>query len=111
MNTSKRLLSGLLPALLCFLSGLAWAQSTQDSAEDDTDQPVHHFHHRHHHHDSGDQIVNVGGDAHLADGQHSDSVVSIFGSAISEGTAGDVVSVLGATRVTGPVTEDAVAIF
>jgi uncharacterized RDD family membrane protein YckC len=111
MNISKQLSSVLLPALLCIASGLAWAQnSNQDDVDDDTDQPVRlHHHHGHHGHDN--EIVNVGGDSHLGEGQHSDSVVSIFGSATSEGVAGQVVSVFGSTRVTGPVTDDAVAVF
>ena len=38
-------------------------------------------------------------------------MVSIFGSSTSEGEAGDVVSILGNTRVTGPVGDSAVAVL
>ena len=38
-------------------------------------------------------------------------VVSVFGSSTSEGEAGNVVSVLGDTRVTGEVTENTVAVL
>jgi len=55
--------------------------------------------------------MSVGSDAHLAAGSHADRWYRFFGSAISEGEAGQVVSVFGATRVSGPVTDDAVAIF
>jgi uncharacterized RDD family membrane protein YckC len=57
------------------------------------------------------QMVNIGHGSHLLSGQHADSVVSIFGSSTSEGEANDVVSVLGNTRVTGPVSDSAVAVL
>ncbi len=56
-------------------------------------------------------LFNLGSDSHLAAGERADSVVSIFGSSSNEGEAGDVVSLLGDTRVTGPVTDSTVAIF
>jgi uncharacterized RDD family membrane protein YckC len=56
--------------------------------------------------------VNVGHDTDLAAGEHAHSVVSVFGSASSEGEAtGDVVSILGNTRVTGTGSHDAVAVL
>jgi uncharacterized RDD family membrane protein YckC len=112
MNILKRLASGLVPLVLCALTSSAVAQSVSSDATDtDSDHPVE-LHHRHHHHrDQDDEVMSVGSDAHLPAGSHADSVVSIFGSAISEGEAGQVVSVFGATRVTGPVTDDAVAVF
>src|SRR5271169_5588767 len=61
-------------------------------------------------HDDGD-IVNIGHGSHLPSGQRADSVVSILGSSLSEGAAGSVVSVLGNTRVLGPVGDSAVAVF
>jgi uncharacterized RDD family membrane protein YckC len=66
--------------------------------------------HRLHGHDDG-EMVNIGHGSHLLSGQHADSVVSIFGSSTSEGQANDVVSVLGNTRVTGPVSDSAVAVL
>jgi uncharacterized RDD family membrane protein YckC len=61
-------------------------------------------------HDDGD-IVNIGHGSHLPSGQRADSVVSILGSSLSEGEAGSVVSVLGNTRVLGPVGDSAVAVL
>src|SRR6202795_310965 len=61
-------------------------------------------------HYDGD-IVNIGRGRNLPSGQQADSVVSIFGSSLSEGGAGNVVSVLGNNRVLGPVGESAVAVF
>ncbi|HTC37667.1 MAG TPA: RDD family protein, partial [Steroidobacteraceae bacterium] len=49
--------------------------------------------------------------SHLESGQKADSVVSVFGSSTSEGEAQDVVSVIGNTRVTGPVGDTAVAVM
>src|SRR5579863_8397781 len=56
-------------------------------------------------------IVNIGHDSHLPSGERAGSVVSIFGSSLSEGEAEEVVSVLGNTRVLGAVGESAVAVF
>ncbi len=61
-------------------------------------------------HDDGD-IVNIGHASHLPSGQRAESVVSILGSSVSEGEAQNVVSVLGDTRVLGPVGESAVAVL
>ncbi len=69
--------------------------------------PRHHDRHDH----GGDEVINVGGDSHLPSGRKADSVVSIFGSATSDGEADDVVSVFGDTRVTGPVSDAAVSVF
>ena len=61
---------------------------------------------------TGDEVVNVFGDSHLAAGQKSDVVVAVFGSAVSEGEVIDsVVSVFGSNRVTGPVRGEVVAVF
>lgn len=116
MNILKRLLSGLVPIVLCAMTSMALAQSSSSEAADtDSDHPIElHRHHHHHHQDQADNddlVMSVGSDAHLPAGSHADSVVSILASAISEGEAGQVVSVFGATRVTGPVSDDAVAVF
>jgi uncharacterized RDD family membrane protein YckC len=72
----------------------------------------HNRHHRRHAHDHDDSnIVSVGHSSHLLSGEKADSVVSIFGSSTSDGEAVDVVSIIGNTRVTGPVRDSAVAIL
>jgi uncharacterized RDD family membrane protein YckC len=67
-----------------------------------------HFFARHRH---GNSVVHIGGNSHLAQGDHADAVVSIFGSSSSEGDARDVVSILGNTQVSGPVEHSAVAVL
>jgi len=67
--------------------------------------------HRRHRHDSDNNIVSIGHSSHLQSGEKAESVVSIFGSSFSEGEAVDVVSVIGNTRVTGPVHDSAVAVL
>ena len=63
------------------------------------------------HQDSND-LVSVGHDATLPAGASSDSVVAVFGSATSDGTARqDVVSVFGDTTVNGPASGSAVAVL
>jgi uncharacterized RDD family membrane protein YckC len=69
----------------------------------------HHLHHRGS--GSGNDVVSVGHNSHLAAGEKADSVVSVFGSSTSEGEADDVVSVLGNTRITGLTHGDAVAVL
>ena len=62
--------------------------------------------------DGENVIVQVGHDAHLRAGESADAVVSVFGSATSEGDVRDaVVSIFGNTRVTGPVRGAALAVF
>jgi uncharacterized RDD family membrane protein YckC len=68
-------------------------------------------HDRHGRHGHGNELVNIGHDSNLPRGQSADSVVSIFGSSTSDGEAGDVVSILGDTRVTGPTSDGAVAVL
>jgi uncharacterized RDD family membrane protein YckC len=68
-------------------------------------------HKRHHSSGSGNDVVSIGHNSHLAAGEKADSVVSVLGSSTSEGEADDVVSVLGNTRVTGPTHGDAVAVL
>lgn len=67
--------------------------------------------HRRHQRDSDNNIVSIGHSSHLQSGEKAESVVSIFGSSFSEGEAVDVVSVIGNTRVTGPVHDSAVAVL
>ena len=68
-----------------------------------------HFKHQRSH--DGDELVNFGRDSHLPAGTHADSVVSIFGSASSEGDAGDMVAILGDTSSSGHVKDSAVAVL
>jgi len=59
----------------------------------------------------GNDLVSIGHDSQLANGKQADSVVSILGSSTNAGDAGDVVSILGDTRVTGPVRDSAVSVL
>jgi uncharacterized RDD family membrane protein YckC len=68
-------------------------------------------HRRHRHQDDGNNVVSIGHSSHLPSGEKAESVVSVFGSSTSEGEADDVVSVIGNTRVTGPVHDSAVAVL
>jgi uncharacterized RDD family membrane protein YckC len=100
-------------------SATAPAASTDDEFNDDTDRDDRsdwrnriELHRRRNwkHHDDGD-VVSIGHSSHLESGQKADSVVSVFGSSTSDGEAVDVVSVIGNTRVTGPVGDTAVAVM
>ena len=62
-------------------------------------------------HRADGDVVSIGHSSHLESGQRADSVVSVFGSSTSDGEAEDVVSVIGNTRVTGPVGDTAVAVM
>ena len=77
--------------------------SADDDDDDDADSSEHHHHHhRIHIHKHKDDVVSIGRNAELADGEHADAVTAIFGSATTAGEVDDdVVSVLGNTRVTG----------
>jgi hypothetical protein len=59
----------------------------------------------------GNDVVNIGSDSLLPRGESADSVVSIFGSSTCEGDAGDVVSIFGDNRITGAVSDSAVAVL
>jgi uncharacterized RDD family membrane protein YckC len=95
------------------------AAPTDDAFDDDSDRgdrpdwsnriELHRRRNRQHHED-GD-VVSIGHSSHLESGQKADSVVSVFGSSTSDGEAVDVVSVIGNTRVTGPVGDTAVAVL
>src|SRR3984957_2386418 len=65
--------------------------------------------HRHSH--QGNDVVNIGSDSLLPRGESAVSVVSIFGSSTCEGDAGDVVSIFGDNRITGAVSDSAVAVL
>jgi uncharacterized RDD family membrane protein YckC len=100
-------------------SAAASAASSDDEFNDDADRDDRsdwrnrvELHRRRNwqHHDDGD-VVSIGHSSHLAGGQKADSVVSVFGSSTSDGEAVDVVSVIGNTRVTGPVSDNAVAVM
>jgi uncharacterized RDD family membrane protein YckC len=100
-------------------SATAPAAATDDEFDDDSDRGDRsdwrnriEVHHRRNwkHRDDGD-VVSIGHSSHLESGQKADSVVSVFGSSTSDGEAVDVVSVIGNTRVTGPVSDTAVAVM
>jgi hypothetical protein len=95
------------------------AASVDKDSSDEPDQPgrldwdkpiIQRHRHSRQHHDDGN-VVSIGHSSHLEAGQKAESVVSVFGSSTSDGEAGDVVSVLGNTRVTGPVSDSAVAVL
>jgi uncharacterized RDD family membrane protein YckC len=92
------------------------AASVVPASPDETAEHPRRIHWRarhdwHGHHGQGNDLVNIGHDSNLPRGQRADSVVSIFGSSTSDGEAGDVVSILGDTRVTGEVNDSAVAVL
>jgi uncharacterized RDD family membrane protein YckC len=93
--------------------------ATDDDFNDDADRDARsdwrnrvegHRRHNRQHREDGD-VVSIGHSSHLESGQKADSVVSVFGSSTSDGEAVDVVSVIGNTRVTGPVGDTAVAVL
>src|SRR5882757_879349 len=55
--------------------------------------------------------VTIGRDSFLGPNEHTNSVVAVLGSAISQGDARQVVAVAGNARVTGPVHDSAVAVL
>jgi uncharacterized RDD family membrane protein YckC len=87
------------------------ASAAADDENEDADTQGSQHKRRPHVHGSGDDVVSVGHDAELRSDSKADSVVSIGGEARSAGAAGDVVSVFGSTRVTGPASGDAVAVL
>jgi len=111
------LLRALVPVMIGAMASMAQAQSSSsDTDSSDSDEQHasigrHHLHGRHEQHVDDNTLFSLGGNSHLPAGKHADSVVSILGSAISEGDADSVVSVFGETRVTGPLTDSAVAVF
>jgi uncharacterized RDD family membrane protein YckC len=95
------------------------AASSDDEFNDDTDRDdrsdwrnrVEVHRRRNWQHRADGDVVSIGHSSHLESGQKADSVVSVFGSSTSDGEAVDVVSVIGNTRVTGPVSDTAVAVM
>jgi len=90
--------------------------AANDDFNDEPDQNDRHnriesrHRHRRNNHDDGN-VVSIGHSSHLHSGEKAESVVSVFGSSTSDGEAVDVVSVIGNTRVTGPVSDSAVAVL
>jgi uncharacterized RDD family membrane protein YckC len=100
-------------------TGQASADAPAAASDDFNDEPDQNDRHnriesRHRHrwnnHDDGN-VVSIGHSSHLHSGEKAESVVSVFGSSTSDGEAVDVVSVIGNTRVTGPVSDSAVAVL
>ena len=87
-------------------------QDDEWTSQSSTGSTGSHRHRYTHHGENGDAVVSIGHKAELRAGEHADSVVAIFGSAISAGDVDNaVVSVLGNTRVTGKVGDAAVAVM
>jgi uncharacterized RDD family membrane protein YckC len=97
----------------------SWADADEASepSADTHDRANRHRHNGRNHHDGQDRgeqggnQVNIGHDSTLLQGQKADAVVSIFGSSTSDGDAEDVISIFGDTRVTGEVSDSAVAVL
>jgi uncharacterized RDD family membrane protein YckC len=87
----------------------AASTAVEETPDQTADWNVHHRARRHHR--DGNDLINIGHDSALREGETADSVVSVFGSSTSDGNAGDVVSILGDTRVTGEVSGSAVAVL
>ena len=95
------------------------ATSSDDESNDDSDQDdrsdwrnrIEAHRRRNWQHRADGDVVSIGHSSRLESGQKADSVVSVFGSSTSDGEAVDVVSVIGNTRVTGPVSDSAVAVM
>src|SRR5665213_471385 len=83
----------LVLAMCCAMAGVAQAHEREWRA------------------DHGNNLVGIGHDSYLPAGERAHAVVSVLGSATSDGDAQTVVSVLGDTRVTGTVDESAVAVL
>ncbi|MFL6601736.1 MAG: RDD family protein [Steroidobacteraceae bacterium] len=85
--------------------------SSSDGDDEWAGSNRHRYHHRHNDAD-GDAVVSIGHKAELLAGQHAESVVAIFGSAVSAGDVDNaVVSVFGAAHVTGKVGDAVVAVL
>jgi uncharacterized RDD family membrane protein YckC len=124
-NSTLRRLMPIIALMLCAGLAVVHAEPAKPGAvptaapaelapsdKPDWDQRLPHRLHSHReHHAHGNDLVSIGHDSHLLQGQKADSVVSIAGSSTSEGEAGSVVSVLGNTQVTGPVGDSAVAVL
>jgi uncharacterized RDD family membrane protein YckC len=117
-SSIRQLLASLALGILGAIAAVAAAQSSApDSAN--TEAPERHgWFQRHHWHERSEwrqghesDLFGIGSDVHLPSGGHADSVVSVLGSAFSEGEAKIVLSILGNTRVTGPVSDSAASVL
>src|SRR5579859_7660823 len=109
MNTyTLQRLTFLAVLPLCTMLVLA-AHAAEPPAPADPPAPANlaAYHHSH----QGTGVFNIGSDSLLPRGESADSVVSIFGSSTCEGNAGDVVSSYGDNRITGEVSDSAVAVL
>src|SRR5271168_2491325 len=89
------------------------ASAAPSTAEETPDHPEdwNGHHPGRSHRKNGNDLVNIGHDSTLREGETADSVVSVLGSSTSDGNAGDVVSILGDNRVSGEVSDSAVAVL
>jgi uncharacterized RDD family membrane protein YckC len=87
------------------------APDVPSAAAPDADQGFDWNEHSHRHHRHDNNSVGIGRDVDLPRGEVADSVVAIFGSATSAGDARAVVSILGDSRITGPVRDSTVSIL
>jgi uncharacterized RDD family membrane protein YckC len=99
------------PSELAATPAAVESDKRSDSFDDDDneDRRDHKRYFRHGRHES--DRVAIGHDSYLRADEHTDSVVAVLGSAISEGDAESVVAVGGNARVTGPVHDSAVAVL
>jgi uncharacterized RDD family membrane protein YckC len=117
-SSIRRLLTSLALGILGAIAAVAAAQpSAPDGANADAPEQ-HGWFQRHHWHERSEwrqghenDLFGIGSDVHLSPGSHADSVVSVLGSAFSEGEAKIVLSILGNTRVTGPVSDSAASVL
>jgi uncharacterized RDD family membrane protein YckC len=118
MSTLRRISALLLLLGATFVHADTAASTTADESSnsaateqmdwnDDSGWHYHHAWHERH----GNDVVSVGHDSVLANGQTAHAVVSIIGSSTNEGDAREVVSLLGNTRTTGTVSRNAVAVL
>jgi uncharacterized RDD family membrane protein YckC len=96
-------LSFLAALPLCMVLVMAAARAAEPPAPSDLPASQHSPH--------DDDLVNIGRDSNLPQGESADSVVSIFGSSTCAGDANDVVSIFGDSRITGEVGDSAVAVL
>jgi hypothetical protein len=89
----------------------AAASAASSAAAPDAEQGSDWNEHSHRHHHRESNSVGIGRDVDLPSGELADSVVAIFGTATSAGDARTVVSILGDSRVSGPVHDGAVSIL
>jgi uncharacterized RDD family membrane protein YckC len=106
----------LLLMLMCALPAVPAPDKSHDEADEQDWTEVQRpdrFHERwrQRHSRGGNDLVSIGHDSLLPAGQTAETVVAVFGSSTSEGTATDVVSVFGDNRITGTVSDTAVSVL